>query len=101
MDTPANKKSIAINVQTYSITSPSAKIEFVLIFKVSLANLIIIIKIGMMTGNPNMAVNGALLSAFEEIAEIKVKVIDKPTLAKNKTMKKNKVSNTGLSMIKL
>ena len=77
------------------MTPASAKIELVLTFNVSDANFNITIKIGMITGNPKIAVNGALLSALEEIAEIKVNVIDKPTLAKNKTRKKKVESRMG------
>ena len=46
------------------------------------------INIGMITGNPKIAISVALLSAFEEIADINVNVIENPKLAKNRIRKK-------------
>ena len=44
--------------------------------------------IGIIIGKLNMAISVELLFAFAEIAEIKVKVIEKPTLPKSKATKK-------------
>ena len=42
-------------------------------------NLIIVIKNGRIIGNPKMAINTLLLSAFEAIAEIMVNKEERPT----------------------
>lgn len=59
------------------------------------------INIGMTIGKPKIAIKLALLSAFEEIAEINVNVIENPKLAKNIATKNNCKSRTGLPKTKL
>ena len=55
---------------------------------------------GMITGNPKIAISVALLFALEAIAEIKVKAIENPRLPKNTATKNWLASLTGLPATK-
>ena len=64
-------------------------------------NFIKVKMIGIMIGKLKIAINVALLFAFAEIAEINVKVIEKPILPKNKAVKNWTLSFMGFPATKL